>query len=677
MKERVKISVDFASGKYRVMSYENGSRMTSIVRYGKGSKNSQLNKKNLKDIKMKLESYIMASNYDEKEIKNVDLLLFDTLDSFDKSYNTNYTKEYLSIVLRDYSKERKDFATKSKFKKYCRNDKKRKLHIAGIEVVYRRGIFGIKNLNLLERIKINKMANKSKKYFGAKIIDSLTISEDDSIREIQEFKEKFSKKDSNDQSDVENNNISDDIDKSEEEKLGFDSNSEKYDDLKREFLEQLTLMDEQQKELEIRLEKLKRQRQEFLEQIGVVTNPEKEEEKKEEEKEEEKEEKAHFKRKISELKDSILNKHYIPTSQKNIRIIKGVLKGVVTLFAIGGVVLTIKNNGEEKTNTYNKETAASKTMFDTDDMNLTSQTQDRIQTTVTYTSREGQTQTMTTYITAKPSELKTTTTAKLAESKITTTTIKPVESTTTTTTKPVESTTTTTTKPAELKTTTTTAKLAESKITTTTTKPVESTTTTTTTKPAESTTTTTTTTKPVESTTTTITEPNQSETEVQPSEDNQSNIDTNKTEDQKIEEFRDTAIQTYKEAFIIGEKPNVGDIFKDKTYSQNPDGSGRIGYFNTYQDYSISHINIITDEGWHVVRADGKNLIELLAEYPNCKDYNIHFINSKTGGGLGFVTKSQLDDIINNKINSIIESKMLNNSLELNNILDIDNENLR
>ena len=86
MKEkRVKINVDYASAKYRLMSYENGNRMTSQITYGDENENSQLlNKEHLKKIKMKLESYLMTSDYDKKEIKNVDLLLFDILDSFDE-----------------------------------------------------------------------------------------------------------------------------------------------------------------------------------------------------------------------------------------------------------------------------------------------------------------------------------------------------------------------------------------------------------------------------------------------------------------------------------------------------------------------------------------------------------------------------------------------------------------
>ena len=138
MKEkRVKINVDYASAKYRLMSYENGNRMTSQITYGDENENSQLlNKEHLKKIKMKLESYLMTSDYDKKEIKNVDLLLFDILDSFDESNNTSYAKEYLSIVLRDYSNERKNFRTKSEFKKFCRDDKNKRLSDAGFEIVY-------------------------------------------------------------------------------------------------------------------------------------------------------------------------------------------------------------------------------------------------------------------------------------------------------------------------------------------------------------------------------------------------------------------------------------------------------------------------------------------------------------------------------------------------------------
>lgn len=141
--------------------------------------------------------------------------------------------------------------------------------------------------------------------------------------------------------------------------------------------------------------------------------------------------------------------------------------------------------------------------------------------------------------------------------------------------------------------------------------------------------------------------------------------DTEKIEEEKLEEFREMAIQKYQEALIIGETPQIGDILMDQTYSEKPDGTGNVGYFASHQDYAISHINIVTKDGYEVVEANGKNLSELLAEYPDYITYNIHFVNSKTGGWLGFVTQEQYEKAIQNKINQIIKTKTIDKNATL------------
>lgn len=138
--------------------------------------------------------------------------------------------------------------------------------------------------------------------------------------------------------------------------------------------------------------------------------------------------------------------------------------------------------------------------------------------------------------------------------------------------------------------------------------------------------------------------------------------ETGKTDEEKLEEFKQEATQKYMDEFVIGEKPEVGDMLQDKVYWEKPDGTGKFGYFESHPDYTISHINIIQESGWTVVRADGRSLPELLAEYPECIDYNVHFVNSKTGGGLGFVTKAQLESMIKDKVDSIIQSRTVQNN---------------
>ena len=140
-----------------------------------------------------------------------------------------------------------------------------------------------------------------------------------------------------------------------------------------------------------------------------------------------------------------------------------------------------------------------------------------------------------------------------------------------------------------------------------------------------------------------------------------------KSNDEKLEEFRQMAVQKYMEEFTIGHKPSVGDILDSEKYYQNPEGTGNYGYFKAFPDRSVGFINLISNSGWETVTLEGKSLPELLAEHPECVDYNISFTDSKTGIGLGFITKGQLENVINQKVESIIESKqqeILNKTIE-------------
>lgn len=148
---------------------------------------------------------------------------------------------------------------------------------------------------------------------------------------------------------------------------------------------------------------------------------------------------------------------------------------------------------------------------------------------------------------------------------------------------------------------------------------------------------------------------------------------TQKSDEEKIKEFKDFAFKKYMSAFVIGEKPKVGNILNSLYFSENPDGSGNLGSFKKHPNYDISHINIVTKDGaYEKVDLEGKNLDELLNE---CTDYSIHFVDSKTGVGYGFVQKSQLEELINEIIDAKTEELMdsiLNDNVQTNNNNELD-----
>ena len=131
--------------------------------------------------------------------------------------------------------------------------------------------------------------------------------------------------------------------------------------------------------------------------------------------------------------------------------------------------------------------------------------------------------------------------------------------------------------------------------------------------------------------------------------------DKSKTEENKIDEFKKYAVEKYMDEFTIGSKPEVGDMLD--FYTENPDGSGNIGYFKTHPNSKISYINVVTKDGTQTIRENGESLNDILDKYSEYTDYSIHFEDSETGGWLGFVTKSHLDLLVEQKVNSIIESK--------------------
>ena len=141
-------------------------------------------------------------------------------------------------------------------------------------------------------------------------------------------------------------------------------------------------------------------------------------------------------------------------------------------------------------------------------------------------------------------------------------------------------------------------------------------------------------------------------------------VGTEITNEERIEEFRRDALKMYQDSIIIGEKPKIGDILMNQTYSYYPDGTGRVGYFSDHKDYSIGYINIITENGWETVYTNGKSLSDLLSEYPNYITYNIAFEDNTTGGGLGFVTQEQYERMVGNRIDQIIDNR-INRNLNL------------
>ena len=183
-----------------------------------------------------------------------------------------------------------------------------------------------------------------------------------------------------------------------------------------------------------------------------------------------------------------------------------------------------------------------------------------------------------------------------------------------------------------------------------------------------------------------LTEKNSTAEKIQPNNSKKENLEENlpkkediikddvtkKSDEEKIKEFKDFAFKKYMSAFVIGEKPKVS-ILNNSYFSEKPDGSGKLGSFKKHPNYDISHINIVTKDGtYKKVDLEGENLDELLNE---CTDYSIHFVDSKTGSGYGFVQKSQLEALINEiidvKTDELMDS-ILNDNVQTNNNNELD-----
>ena len=141
-----------------------------------------------------------------------------------------------------------------------------------------------------------------------------------------------------------------------------------------------------------------------------------------------------------------------------------------------------------------------------------------------------------------------------------------------------------------------------------------------------------------------------------------------KTEQQKIEEFKKEAREKYLRAFIIGEKPNVNGMLNDGVYSENNDGSGLKGHFKNHKNHSVCFINFFDDDDFYkfkTINTTGQNLFDLIID--NRKDFSNFAIAIKDQNSndiIGFITKSELYKMIEEKIDDSISKKQF----ELSNI---------
>ena len=60
-----------------------------------------------------------------------------------------------------------------------------------------------------------------------------------------------------------------------------------------------------------------------------------------------------------------------------------------------------------------------------------------------------------------------------------------------------------------------------------------------------------------------------------------------------------------------------------------------------------------------------------LKEYPDRLGYSIHLVNMNTGGGLGFITESQIEGCIKDKVKEIVQNKKANNTKKSSKIVNI------
>lgn len=144
-----------------------------------------------------------------------------------------------------------------------------------------------------------------------------------------------------------------------------------------------------------------------------------------------------------------------------------------------------------------------------------------------------------------------------------------------------------------------------------------------------------------------------------------------KSDEEKLEEFKQMATQKYMDAFVIGEKPNVGNMLDNQYYSENMNGSGTIGFFSTHPDSITGRIFVVKEDGEkEIIDAKGMTLSEVLDAFPKYKDYYIQFAGPSESGSLkpsdyrGYINRTKLERLIKSQVDSIIESKTSQN-LEL------------
>ncbi len=158
--------------------------------------------------------------------------------------------------------------------------------------------------------------------------------------------------------------------------------------------------------------------------------------------------------------------------------------------------------------------------------------------------------------------------------------------------------------------------------------------------------------------------------------DNVVKNNSQKTEQQKIEEFKKEARKKYLKAFVIGEKPGIGDALKNMNYSANNDGSGLKGCFINPEDYISCFINFFDNQDsskFLNINANGEILYDLIEKYgEKYPNYSIAYENVKTGGIVGFTNDEAINQMIENEINKFISQRQF----ELSNI-GYDNESER
>ena len=176
----IRININYNLGRYEVSGIVNGKSVIGSVKPIRGQDRSGMYKKNFsrevingrrRDIKHDL---VRMKDYDEdlydiKNIRNIDTTLYKLLYEFDQFYKTNYSREYLKIMTRRYSKFQGE--TNTDFKEYCRKKRLEDLENAGILINYDLSLMGeqFKEMTLSDKIRGIAIARRHSKATGAKL----------------------------------------------------------------------------------------------------------------------------------------------------------------------------------------------------------------------------------------------------------------------------------------------------------------------------------------------------------------------------------------------------------------------------------------------------------------------------------------------------------------------------